>query len=208
MEQFTIEIETRTDFGSRVSRGLRREGKLPAVVYSHGKDAFPVVLSAKEFVHLAEKARPSQVFTFKSGNAEIDGQLALVKDVQLDPVKDTVLHVDFQLLQAGEEVKLRVPVLTRGEAPGVKIQGGILTLHARELELFCFPSKIPAEIVVDVSSLNLGDRIQASDLQLPEGVRLAGSPDETIANIISGRAARLAEATAAEAEQKEGAGKK
>lgn len=199
MEDFTIEVQPRDTFGSRVSRNLRRQGKLPVVVYSQGKAAHSGLVSNRSFVQLAESARPSQVFTLKSPDSDLDGKIALVKSIQQEGVSGAVLHVDFQMLHEGQPVGLKVPLVIKGEAPGVKLQGGVLAVNCRDLEVVCRPSSIPQEIIVDVSNLALADRVVAGDLELPEGVRLAGSPKETIANVIVARAAKVA-ATEGEAE--------
>lgn len=192
MDDFTIEIDERTSFGSRESRRLRREGMVPVVVYSKGAEAISGKAVAKDFIHLAERARPSQVFTLKSQVKGLNGEIALVKAIQSDAVSEKLLHVDLQLLHAGEDIVLPIPVVITGEAPGVKLQGGILATHMRELVVSCKPRNIPDEIVVSVSELNLGDRISAGQVELPEGVELAGDTNDTVVNVVVGRAAKLA----------------
>jgi large subunit ribosomal protein L25 len=192
VENLTIELSARTATGSRASRRYRREGKLPTVVYSRGGKPFQGVVDMLSFLKLAERTKPSQAITLKSDEGDYDGQQVLVKDIQQDGLSGRPLHVDFQLLHKGEAVVLAVPLKLVGEAPGVKLQGGILTAHARDLLVSCIPANIPELIEIDVTKLKLGDRLTAKEIVLPEGVALAGSADATIANVVSGRAARLA----------------
>jgi len=144
---------------------------------------------------LAKKARLSQVFTFKSESPALNGKSAIVKEVQQDYLKGKVLHVDFQTLRDDEEITIDVPVRVVGEAPGVKLDGGVLTLVTHEVQVTCLPKNIPSVVDVDVSSLGLGQSIHASDLKFAEGVTLSDDPHETIVSVIIPRA--VEEATAA-----------
>jgi len=144
-------------------------------------------VSAKEFTRIASAVKSSQVFTLKSKIKEIDGRSAVVKEVQKDHLLGTLLHIDFQAVRDDEELTVRVPMRIVGEAPGVKVDGGILTVIARELVVRCFPKLIPAEINVDVGELHLGDSIHAEQVKMPEGVKLAGNPGETIVSVVTVR---------------------
>jgi large subunit ribosomal protein L25 len=138
---------------------------------------------------LAKKARMSQVFTFTSSNQALNGKAAIVKDVQQDYIKGKVLHVDFQTLKDDEEITVYIPVALVGEAPGVKVQNGILTLVTHEVAVTCLPKNIPNQIQVDISALGLGQSIHASDLKLGDGVVLSDDPHETIVSVVAARAA-------------------
>ncbi|MCI5064773.1 50S ribosomal protein L25 [bacterium] len=195
-EAFTLSLTSREKSGTTSARNFRKQGYIPAVAYELGKEAIPFLLNAREFYKQASRALTSQVFTLGEGVEALTGRKVLVKEIQRDGLKGNVLHVDFLLLEEKRPSLVTVPVVVTGEAPGVKNQGGVLTTACRQITLLAPPESIPEEIVVSVDALGLGDRIRTKDLELPEGVRLKSSPEETVANVIAGRAAKLGEGEA------------
>lgn len=189
MENFTIEVTERTELGKGACNRCRKSGFIPGVAYHRADEPVAVQVPYKEFTIMAKKARVSQVFTFKSGSQSLNGKSAIVKDVQQDYIKGKVLHVDFQTLRDDEEITVYVPVTLVGEAPGVKVQNGILTLVTHEVSVTCLPKNIPNQISVDITSLGLGQSIHASDLKLGDGVVLSDDPHETIVSVVAPRAA-------------------
>jgi large subunit ribosomal protein L25 len=200
VESFTIEVSERAGLGKGNCNRCRKEGFIPGVAYHRADTPIAVQVPYKEFTMLAKKARLSQVFTFKSSSPALNGKAAIVKEVQQDYVKGRVLHVDFQTLKDDEEITVDVPVKLVGEAPGVKVQNGILTLVTHEVTVTCLPKFIPVQIEVDISSLGLGQSIHASDLKLPEQVVLSDDPHETIVSVVAPRAAEEEAKPAATAE--------
>jgi len=198
VENFTIEVTERTDLGKGGCNRCRRAGFIPGVAYHRADEPVAVQVPYKEFTLLAKKARLSQVFTFKSGNKYLNGKAAIVKDVQQDYIKGKVLHVDFQTLKDDEEITVYIPVTLVGEAPGVKVQNGILTLVTHEVAVTCLPKNIPNQIQVDITALGLGQSIHASDLKLGEGATLSDDPHETIVSVVAPRAAEEEAKPAAE----------
>ncbi len=194
MESFTIEVTERQNLGKGSCNRARREGFIPGVAYHRADKPVAVQVPYKEFTLMAKKARLSQVFTFKSESPALNGKSAIVKEVQQDYLKGRVLHVDFQTLRDDEEITIDVPVRVVGEAPGVKLDGGVLTLVTHEVQVTCLPKNIPSVLDVDVSSLGLGESIHASDLKFAEGVTLADDPHETIVSVIIPRAVEEAAA--------------
>jgi large subunit ribosomal protein L25 len=215
VENFTIEVAERLE-GSASSKGsiattgvlsetgkggskrCRREGFIPAIAYHRAEKAIPVKVPYKEFTLLAKKARRSQVFTFKSSSASLNGKVAIVKDIQQDYVKGRVLHVDFLTLKDDEAIRVEIPVKIVGDSPGVKNQGGILAIVTHEVGVMCLPKNIPSAVEVDISGLNLGQSIHGSDLKLPPGVELDDDTEETIVSIVASRAGEESAAAAAE----------
>lgn len=187
MADFTIPVEPRQGSGSREARRLRNTGFIPSNVYARGEKAFPCAVPTKEFCQTAESARVSTVFTLKSSDKSLDGRWAIVKEIQKDHVAKKVLHVDFQALHENEEITVRVPLNVMGEALGVKLDGGILTVSAYEISLTCLPKLIPASLDVNVTELRLGQSIHADAIKLPSGVRLGGNPQETIVSVVAVR---------------------
>ncbi len=189
MESFTIEVSERAGLGKGSCNRCRKEGFIPGVAYHRADKPIAVQVPYKEFTMLAKKARLSQVFTFKSSSPSLNGKAAIVKEVQQDYVKGRVLHVDFQTLKDDEEITVDIPVKLVGEAPGVKVQNGILTLVTHEITVTCLPKYIPVQLDVDITSLGLGQSIHASDLKLPQHVVLSDDPHETIVSVVAPRAA-------------------
>lgn len=186
---FIIEIESREGSGSAEARRLRKNDKIPCIVYERGGKAVSSVLSTPQFVKVAERSRKSQVFTFKSNTLKsLDGRSAVVKDIQKDFQRGRIHHVDFLAVRDDEELTVLVPVKCTGVATGVKNEGGILTVVARELKVRCLPKQIPAEILVDVTELALGDSIHAHQVGLPKNVALASNPEETVVSVVAIRA--------------------
>lgn len=189
MESFTIEVTERQEIGKGACNRCRKEGFIPGVAYHRAEKPVAIQVPYKEFTTLAKKARLSQVFTLKSSSPELNGKPAIVKEVQQDYIKGRVLHVDFQTLKDDEEITIDVPLKLVGEAPGVKVENGILTLVTHEVSVTCLPKHIPSIIEVDISSLGLGESIHASDLVLGAEVTLSDDPHETIVSVVAPRAA-------------------
>lgn len=185
-----LDVAVREQSGTSASKSLRKQGRLPAVVYNN-ETMHSISIAYKDFVNAAQRSRTSQVFTFKSDSKELDGMTAIVKEIQKEYLKGGVLHVDFQLLKESEPVRVSVPLSVSGEAVGVKKEGGILTTSCHKIEVKCLPAHIPDIVDVDITELKLGQRIRTGDLKLPEGVQLVGNPLEVVAGVVTGRQARL-----------------
>lgn len=198
MAYVELTVESRTESGSVMVNRLRRSGYIPAVVYSGGSEAQSIMVEAHSFVLLGKRHAHTQLFKFKSSNAALDGKLALVKDVQTEPLKDKVLHVDFMGVEEGHRITVEVPLELVGECAAVKEGRVLLNQTTYELELDCLPGEIPTAVKVDISSLHEGITIHASDLQLPEGVVLKSSPTLAIVSTVSPKAEEAAAAAPAE----------
>jgi len=183
MEGFSIELNTREETGSASARRIRSAGKIPAIVYHKHEASIMASVDYNSFLHLAEKAKPSQVFAMVSTDEKLNGKAALVKDIQKDYVSGKLLHVDFQALRDDEEITVEVSLNIVGEAPGVKLGGGVLTVLRHELLVTCLPKDIPLSIDVSIASLQINESIFTRDVILPEGVKFLGDGDEPVANI-------------------------
>jgi len=197
VESFTIEVFERPAMGKGEISRTRKAGFIPAVAYHRHDKPISVKVPVKEFTMLASRARKSQVFTFKSTSPALDGKSAIVKEIQQDYLKNRLLHVDFQTLKDDEEINVDVPLKLIGEAPGVKVQKGIITFATHEVMVRCLPKNIPSLIEVDISSLNLNESIHVSELVLPAGVTVTDDPTETIVSVVAPRALEEASATPA-----------
>jgi large subunit ribosomal protein L25 len=156
--------------GKGAARKLRAQGKLPAVVYGASTEPLSVALNTHEADLLFRSISVENTIV----NLEVDGESApfptLVREIQTHPYRPQILHVDFLRIQSGVEVELEVPLHFTGTAKGVKDDGGVLDQPIHNLPIRCVPDRIPEEILVDVSALEIGDALHIYDLALPEGV--------------------------------------
>jgi large subunit ribosomal protein L25 len=165
---------------------VRRNGFIPGVVYGGGEASKLITVNKNEFTKLATKASSSQLFTLKSDDKDLNGRIAIVKEVQKDYLSQSApIHIDFLALRPDAEFRVEVPVRVVGEPIGVKLNGGVLSVAVHKLAVSCLPKNIPQRIEVDVTNIDLNQSLQASAVKLPEGVKLAGSPDETIASVVT-----------------------
>jgi len=185
-KHYALSAEKRERAGKGVARTLRRENKIPAVVYGDNKEAEMIALPAKEITLEYHKGH---MFT-NLCDLEIGGkkQLVLVRDVQLHPVNDRVEHVDFMRVTPKTTILVHVPVnfLNEDTCPGIKA-GGSLTIVRHDLELICKATEIPEAIDVDLAGLEIGDAAKIKAVKLPAGVKPAIARDYTIATIAAPR---------------------
>ena len=173
MSEFDLVAEAREDVGKGASRRLRRAGKVPGIVYGAGKTPDMITLVHTELEkNLAQESFYSKVLSLKVGSKR--KEKVVLKDIQRDPARPRVLHVDFQRIKATEALRMKVPLhfLNEEEAPGVRLQRGIVTHRVTDVEVECLPANLPEYIDVDVSQLEIGDVIRLSGLAMPEKVVL------------------------------------
>jgi len=170
-----IKANKREVFGKNASRRLRREGMIPAVIY--GAREVTVSLNLKKqdvFKILRAEAGENTIFQI-SFDSEMRN--AMIKELQRDPVTDEILHADFIQITMDKTIRISVPVITVGEAVGVKTEGGFIDLMSREVELECLPKDIPENIEVDISDLHLHQSFKVEDIAPVEGVEIISAPD-------------------------------
>ena len=170
-ESFVVEAEPRTDLGKGASRRLRREGKLPGVIYGIGKDPVSISLQQNVLMHqLENEAFFSHILTVKLGKNE---EQAIIKDLQRHPSKPILLHVDLQRVSATEKIRVNVPLhfLNEDTSPGVKA-GGLVSHHITEVEVSCLPGDLPEFIEMDLGALELEGIVHLSDISVPSGTEL------------------------------------
>jgi large subunit ribosomal protein L25 len=171
-ESFVVNAEPRNDQGKGASRRLRREGKVPAVLYGGKGSAESLALSHNEmWKHLQTEAFYSHILTLKVNGA---AQKVVLKDLQRHPVSTTPIHVDFLRVQDDVALRMHVPLHFKGGdvAPGVKTGGGVVEHHLNQVTVICLPKDLPEFIEVDISGLELNQSIHLSQMQLPAGVSL------------------------------------
>ena len=184
-DQLTLPAEPRERAGKGASRALRRDGRVPAVIYGNNQEP--------QVIHVEEKALVKLLSSGHFMNSVIDVELGgkatttLPKDVAFHPVSDRPLHVDFLRIAKGAKVEVQVPVLFINEelSPGLK-RGGVLNVVRHELELICDATKIPDDIQIDVTGFDVGDSIHISNVTLPAGSESKITDrDFTIATIVA-----------------------
>ena len=207
MSEIRLSAERRTAFGKGAARRIRRDHKIPAVLYGHGTAPVHITLPGHD-----------TMMALKTANAllsiELDGesQLALAKDVQRDPIKPIIEHVDLVVVRRGEKVTVDVPVHIDGEAGS----DTMVTLDSQTVQLLVEATRIPESITVSVEGLPAGTQIHASNVALPEGAELVSDPETLVVNVTAmiseealeaelGEAAPAAEAGAAPAAAVRGA---
>ncbi|HUP90665.1 MAG TPA: 50S ribosomal protein L25/general stress protein Ctc [Solimonas sp.] len=169
---FIVSAEARADQGKGASRRLRREGKVPAIVYGGKGEAVSLSLSANEMgKHLKTEAFYSHILTLNIGG---QSQRVVLKDLQRNPVNESALHVDFQRVLEDVAIRMHVPLHFQGGeiAPGVKTGGGIVEHQLNQVTVECLPKHLPEFILVDISKLEVNESLHLSQLTLPEGVTL------------------------------------
>jgi large subunit ribosomal protein L25 len=195
-----IKAEPRSLQGTGASRRLRRESKVPGILYGAGKDAQPIQLDHKDlYFKLRTEAFHSSILDMEIGKDRLQ---VLLRDYQMHPFRQQVLHADFQRVAADRKIHMKIPLhFVNGDiAPGVKVAGGAVQHIANELDITCLPKDLPEFIEVDLKDLHAGHSIHVSGLKLPAGVEsvaLAKGDDLTVATIVMTRA-MTAEEEAAE----------
>jgi large subunit ribosomal protein L25 len=177
-------IKKRDGSGKAFAKRLRREGAVPAVLYD-GKKAESVIVDPKAVLRMIHGHEgTTQLLTLKFDGGGGNGtRLAIIRDLQFDPVSEMLLHVDLQEVAVDRAITVQVAVRAMGEAAGVKEQKGILNLVLHELTVSCLPTAIPERIDADVSRLMIGDVLTVSELRAPEGVRIVNDPGQAVATV-------------------------
>jgi large subunit ribosomal protein L25 len=170
--KFELTAELREDVGRGASRRLRNENKVPAIIYGASEPAVSLTLNHDHVINaLANEAFYSHILTLKTNK---NSEKVILKDVQRDPSKPRVLHMDFLRVKADQELHMHIPLHFIGEdkAPGLK-EGGAFSHLMNDVEVVCLPADLPEYIEVDVSQLALDQTVHLSELKLPKGLRLA-----------------------------------
>ncbi|HUL46371.1 MAG TPA: 50S ribosomal protein L25/general stress protein Ctc [Steroidobacteraceae bacterium] len=169
---FTVGAEVREAQGKGASRRLRHVGKVPAILYGAHQDAQALVLDQQSLLTMiADERFYSSIVQLKIGERS---QEAIIKDVQMHPAKNLVVHVDLQRVMANEKIRIRLPIHFKGEsiAPGVKNEGGVVSHMRADVEVSCLPKDLPEFLELDLSGMSLNDTRFLGDIPLPPGVTI------------------------------------
>ena len=181
-----MNIELRTKTGTGVSRRLRNADMVPGVVYGKGVDPITVAIKSRDLQAAISGSGGQNNLITLIGGGSLDQNIAIVADIQRDPIKRTFKHVDLHRINPNEKLRITVPVVLKGTAAGVK-EGGLLDLSHHELRIECLPGNIPDNITIDVSDLKIAHSIHVSEIPLPEGIVILEHPKVPVVSVL-GRA--------------------
>ena len=191
METVEVSVEAREVGNKRDAGRLRRNGKLPGVVYGRGTEGVAMQVGDREIRTRVGSLEGSHLVRFKSSADSLDGRLVLIKNVQYHPVTHAIAHIDFYEVDVTRKITVMVGLRFVGRAEGV-VHGGVLQPIARELEVECLPMDIPAEIEVDVSALEIGHGLKVGDITLPPNVTNS-TPDLSLVSVLAPTVSTLEE---------------
>lgn len=193
--EYSLQAERREAAGKGGARRLRRAGKVPAILYGARKESVSLAVDPKQLaLILHSESGQNTIFELR---LEGEQTAAMVVDWQREPVRGALIHVDLKRIAMDQRLRVRVPVHSVGEATGVKLQGGILELVTREIELECLPNEIPEHITVDVSELSIGQNLRVGDLKLAAGLKVFTDADRVVAHVVSVKEVEVAAPAAA-----------
>jgi large subunit ribosomal protein L25 len=185
--EITVAAEVRASRGKNEAHRTRSAGQIPAVVYGAFKDPVSIAVNPREIVRIVRSATGyNTIFDLAIAGGETTPVMLI--DQQVDPIKGNLLHADFKRIDLTKRIRISVPVTTTGEAQGVKVQGGLLEVISRAIEIECLPDEIPEGFVVDVTELMIGQAKRASDVTLTGSMKLISAPDTVIAHSVALRA--------------------
>ena len=188
MAEVNLEVQRREATGKEVAKKLRREGRVPAVVYGGHRDPVAITVDRKSVSELIQKSDHGVRSVFLLKMAGTDQQRhAMIKDITIDPISRRMIHIDFVRVVMDEKVRVTIPIHITGTAIGVK-EGGLLDFQVRELHVECLPNAIPDSFDVDVSALGSHDYIRVKDLALQEGVKVLDDPERVVVGVTHAKA--------------------
>ncbi len=185
MEQLELKAKVRKTIGNGPARALRRDGKVPAVLY--GPKTEPVLLSVevRDIEHVLKSGNVGQVLlNLIIQNGQETTRPAMIKELQAHPVSGRFLHIDFYEIDLARKIRVGVPVVATGQSIGVEL-GGLLQIVRRELEVLCLPTQIPESIEVDVTNLDVGDSIHVEEIQVEGDVEIPADVNFTVVTILA-----------------------
>ena len=186
-ETITVTAEVRSSRGKNEARRTRAAGQIPAVVYGAYQDPVSVAVNPRELSKIIRSSTGlNTIFTLAVTGGE--SSPVMVVDRQVDPIKGLLLHADLKRIDLTKRIRVTVPVVTSGEPAGVKVQGGLLEIISRAIEIECLPDEIPEAFTVVVTELMIGQGKRASDVELSGSMKLVSDPQTVIAHCVAMRA--------------------
>ncbi len=183
MEIVELKAEKREEKGKQEARRIRNEGGLPAIVYGKGNQPLKVRVDAKEFFDLTHSGAGSNVVIKLNLASEKEPPTVILKEIQRNPVKDNVIHVDFQMIALDQKIHSNVPIVIIGDSVGLK-EGGVMNVGHRELLVEALPMDVPSSIEADITDIAIGDSFRVGDVALSDKYSILNDEDDTIASIV------------------------
>jgi large subunit ribosomal protein L25 len=199
--EVTLEAQARPGTGKGVARKLRAAGKVPAILYGRGVEAEPVAVDRMALMRAFKTDAGRNVLI----DLLIDGEthLTLARELQRDPVRGSILHVDFLKIARDVAIEVDVPIHIEGDSPGVK-EGGVVEHHLWSVRVSCLPTSVPDRLVADISRTLLGEMLRVADLAVPDGVTVLTDPNEAVLGVVVPQILKLEEEVPAEVALAEG----
>lgn len=179
MENFiTIQADSRTDTGKKYAKQIRKQGRVPAIIYGEHKESLPLTLAYSDLkTILKSDMGENTVLKIQNNNSDM---WAMMKELQYDHLGDTVIHVDLLRIDLSKEVIVHVPIRINGEPIGVKIEGGFFDFMTRDVRVKCIATRIPKEFVIDVADMHTGQTIKAADIPTGDAVKIVSDSHTVI----------------------------
>jgi len=196
MAEIVINATNRADRGKNAARRLRRKGLVPGVVYGGKGENLSVAVDPKALQRVL-RSEAGRNAILKLSIADHGSTNAILKNWQVDPVKESFLHADFYRIAMDVAIRVTVPIQVMGEARGVKVDGGVLELVLREIEVECLPGDIPERIAVDVADLGINQSLRVSDVPVPAKVKVLQLADQVVVHVVAVKEEEAAPAAAA-----------
>jgi large subunit ribosomal protein L25 len=192
--ELTITAKPRLTRGKNEARRLRVQGLTPAIVYGAGQESVAVAVNPKEVAKILHSGSGFNTIFYLS----VDGEHTpvMIVDHQNDPIRDSLLHVDLKRIDLTKPIEVKIPIIVTGEPKGVKLQGGLLEVIKREIEIECLPNEIPEHFTVDVTELMIGQNVRAGAIPLAANMTLISPKEQVIAHVIAMRVEEVEPAAA------------
>lgn len=176
-----VNAESRQEVGKKISKKLRKDGRVPAIIYGGEKESIPISLLLSDVKQIL-KARMGEntILRIHRDDLKVD---AMLKQIQYDYLSDSIIHVDFIRIDLTKPIEVKVPVEISGESIGVRLEDGVFDFVNRELKIWSIPDKIPRAIEVDVTDLHVGHSIKVDDLNLGEEIEFLSDPQTVICSV-------------------------
>ena len=196
MGKITLNAQIREDTGKSASRRLRNNYMIPAVVYKQAEKTLHIQVNTTDLIHILHTAAgENAIITLKitppvkilpgqqAGKSSSAIKTVIIKEIQYHPTKENILHIDFQEISLTEKITVKVPIVLKGEAVGVKTEGGILEQMTKELEIECLPTKIPEKIEFNIEAMKIGDIVHVKELEMPADVKVLVDSEQAVVSV-------------------------
>lgn len=185
MDFVELKANLREERGKELNKKLRNAGMVPGVVYRKGEETLSLKICSKSLLKALRTEAGENVIIklFVEGDKKKKERIVVIKEIQRNPVKNALVHLDLNEISLTETLKVKVPIISKGEAVGVKQEGGVLQHVMWEAEVECLPTNIPDKIEVDITNLKIGGTLSIKYILLPEGVKILGDPESIVFSV-------------------------